>query len=160
MKFYANGREVRRTIVQGTIENLFECVDALKNNGNEKYPPQQIAKIKSEWAGYRRFLNLPADLVLRGVESEFDLTFHSGIVEVVHGEKKRQNLHEKRNSSACRILTLSQIKISRNYSQEIFHFRERWNFVNFRFGLFYNFAFDSFVGFFARSFCFARFFIF
>ena len=124
MKFYANGREVRRTIVQGTIENLFECIDALKNNGNEKYPPQQIAKIKSEWAGYRRFLNLPADLVLRGVESEFDLTFHSGIVEVVHGEKKRQNLYEKRNSSARRILTLSQIKISRNYSQEIFHFHK------------------------------------
>ena len=107
MKFYANGREVRQTIVQGTIENLFECIDALKNNGNEKHPPEQITKIKSEWAGYRRFLNLPADLVLRGVESEFDLTFHSGIVEVVHGEKKRQNLHEKRNSSACRILAFS-----------------------------------------------------
>lgn len=87
MKFYANGREVRQTIVQGTIKNLFECIDALKNNGNEKYPPEQIVKIKSEWAGYRRFFNLPADLILRGVESEFDLTFHSGIVEVVHGEK-------------------------------------------------------------------------
>ena len=87
MKIFVDGREVRQTIVQGTIENLFECIDALKNNGNEKHPPEQITKIKSEWGGYRSFLNLPANLVLRGVESEFDLTFHSGIVEVVHGEK-------------------------------------------------------------------------
>ena len=82
MKFYANGREVRQTIVQGTIENLFECIDALKNNGNEKYPPKQIAKVKSSWSNYRKFLIPPAENALRGIESEFDLRLHSGIVKI------------------------------------------------------------------------------
>lgn len=87
MKFYANGREVRRDIVADAIEILLERVEALKNGGNEKHPPEQIAKINSSWPNYRKFLIPPAELALRGIESEFNLRFHSGIVEVAHGEK-------------------------------------------------------------------------
>ena len=82
MKIFVDGREVRQTVVAGAIEVLLECVEALKNGGNEKHSPEQIAKINSNWSNYRKFLIPPAENALRGIESEFDLRFHSGIVKI------------------------------------------------------------------------------
>ena len=50
MKIFVNGREVRQTVVAAEVEVLLECVEALKNGGNEKHPPEQIAEIKSSWS--------------------------------------------------------------------------------------------------------------
>ena len=82
MKIFVDGREVRQTVVADAIEVLLECVEALKNGGNEKHPPEQIAKINSSWSNYRKFLIPPAENALRGIESESDLRLHSGIVEI------------------------------------------------------------------------------
>ena len=82
MKIFVDGREVRQTVVADAIEILLERVGALKNGGNEKHPPEQIAKIKSSWSNYRKFLIPPAENALRGIESEFDLRLHSGIVKI------------------------------------------------------------------------------
>ena len=82
MKIFVNGREVRQTVVAAEVEVLLECVEALKNGGNEKHPPEQIAKINSSWSNYRKFLIPPAENALRRIENEFDLRLHSGIVEI------------------------------------------------------------------------------
>lgn len=94
MKIFVDGREVRQTVAQEMIEKLFERIDALKNNGNKKYPPEQIAKVKSNWPNYRKFLTPPAELALRGIESEFDLRFHSGIVKI-EADAQTTFLHTK-----------------------------------------------------------------
>ena len=86
-KISINGREVRQTVVADAIEVLLECVEALKNGGNEKHPPEQIAKVKSSWSNYRKFLIPPAENALRGIKSEFDLRFHSGIVKIKSGSQ-------------------------------------------------------------------------
>ena len=81
-KISINGREVRQTVVADAIEVLLECVEALKNGGNEKHSPEQIAEMKSSWSNYRKFLIPPAENALRRIENEFDLRLHSGIVEI------------------------------------------------------------------------------
>ena len=64
-KISINGREVRQTVVTDTIKALLERVEALKNGGNEKHSPEQIAEMKSSWSNYRKFLIPPAENALR-----------------------------------------------------------------------------------------------
>ena len=66
-KISINGREVRQTVVTDTIKALLERVEALKNGGNEKHSPEQIAEMKSSWSNYRKFLIPPAENALRGI---------------------------------------------------------------------------------------------
>ena len=94
MKIFVDGREIRQTAVTDAIEILLERVEALKNDGNEKHSPEQIAKVKSSWSNYRKFLIPPAELALRRIESEFDLRFHSGIVKI-EADAQTTFLHTK-----------------------------------------------------------------
>ena len=84
-EYFANGRKIRHDITINAVEFLFERVDALKNGRNEKYSAEEISKIKSEWTGFRRFLNLSAATALDKIEGEFDLIFHSGIIKLENG---------------------------------------------------------------------------
>lgn len=82
MKYKVNGREIRQTVVEGAIDMLMERIDALRTGESPFYTKEMIEAVRKTPSKQRLFLASPTQIALSGIESEFKLRFHSGIVKI------------------------------------------------------------------------------
>ena len=81
-KYKVNGREIRQTVVEGAIDMLMERIDALRTGESQFYTKEMIEAVSTNPSKQRLFLTSPTQIALSGIESEFNLRFHSGIVKI------------------------------------------------------------------------------